>query len=273
MSFIELSLICLVAMLGPLLAGPRRWHLPLVLGELLAGVVLGRSLLGWVHADNETLKFLADIGFALMMFVSGTHVPVRDRTIRAAIGKGALRVVVTAVVAVLIGTAVALLFGSANAPLYAVLMASSSAALVLPIIESLRFKGPSVLELTAQVALADVAAIVALPLAIDPSHAGPKALGALAVAASAAVLWWLLRRADATGGRQRFHTFSENRKFALELRVQLTILFALAGVALFFNVSIMLAGFAFGLAVSAVGEPRRLARQLFARNDGFLGAG
>ncbi|NUP75300.1 MAG: cation:proton antiporter, partial [Sinomonas sp.] len=35
--------------------------------------------------------------------------------------------------------------------------------------------------------------------------------------------------------------------------------------------SIMLAGFAFGLAVSAVGEPRRLARQLFALNDGFLG--
>lgn len=271
MSFVELSLICIVALLGPLLAAREAWHLPLVLGELLAGVIVGKSLLGWVDAGNQTLTFLADIGFALMMFVAGTHVPVRDSTIHAAIGKGALRAVVTAVVAVALGIAVALLFGSARAPLYAVLMGSSSAALVLPIIDSLAFKGPSILELTAQVALADVAAIVALPLAIDPAHAGPKALGALAVAVCAVVVWWILRRFERNGARRRLHNFSEHRKFALELRIQLSILFALAGLAVLFNVSIMLAGFAFGLAVSAVGEPRRLARQLFAVNDGFLG--
>jgi Kef-type K+ transport system membrane component KefB len=33
----------------------------------------------------------------------------------------------------------------------------------------------------------------------------------------------------------------------------------------------MLAGFSFGLAVAAVGEPRRLAHQLFAVTEGFLG--
>jgi Kef-type K+ transport system membrane component KefB len=33
----------------------------------------------------------------------------------------------------------------------------------------------------------------------------------------------------------------------------------------------MLAGFSIGLAVTAVGEPRRLARQLFAVTEGFLG--
>ena len=271
MSFIELSLICVIALLGPLLASREGWHLPLVLGELLAGVVVGKSLLGWVDAGNQTFTFLADIGFALMMFVAGTHVPIRDRTIRAAIGKGALRAVVTAAVAVALGIAVALLFGSAKAPLYAVLMGSSSAALVLPIIDSLALKGTSILELTAQVALADVAAIVALPLAIDPGHAGPKAVGALAVAVCAVVVWWFLRRFERNGARRRLHTFSEHRKFALELRIQLSILFALAGLAVFFNVSIMLSGFAFGLAVAAVGEPRRLARQLFAVNDGFLG--
>ncbi|WP_369046430.1 cation:proton antiporter [Sinomonas sp. P10A9] len=271
MSFVELSLICVVALLGPALAAKRSWHLPLVLGELLAGVIVGKSLLGWVNAGNETFTFLADIGFALMMFVAGTHVPMRDRTIRDAVGKGALRVVITAVLAAALGIGVAILLGSANAPLYVVLMASSSAALVLPIIDSLKLSGPSVLELTAQVALADVAAIVALPLAIDPANAGPKALGALAVAVCAVVLWWGLRRFENDGSRQRLHDMSEARKFALELRIQLSILFALAGLAVFTHVSIMLAGFAFGLAVSAVGEPRRLARQLFALNDGFLG--
>jgi Kef-type K+ transport system membrane component KefB len=36
-------------------------------------------------------------------------------------------------------------------------------------------------------------------------------------------------------------------------------------------VSILLAGFSFGLVVAAVGEPRRLARQLFAVTEGFFG--
>jgi Kef-type K+ transport system membrane component KefB len=36
-------------------------------------------------------------------------------------------------------------------------------------------------------------------------------------------------------------------------------------------VSIMLAGFCFGLAVAGVGQPRRLARQVFALTEGFLG--
>jgi Sodium/hydrogen exchanger family len=37
------------------------------------------------------------------------------------------------------------------------------------------------------------------------------------------------------------------------------------------HVSVMLAGFAFGLALSAIGTPRRLASQLFAVTEGFLG--
>jgi hypothetical protein len=48
-------------------------------------------------------------------------------------------------------------------------------------------------------------------------------------------------------------------------------LFALAGLAVNVHVSVMLAGFAFGLALSAVGTPRRLASQLFAVTEGFLG--
>ena len=67
------------------------------------------------------------------------------------------------------------------------------------------------------------------------------------------------------------HRISQQRKFAVELRISLTILFSLAAVAVGTHVSIMLAGFAFGLVVAAIGEPRRLARQLFALTEGFLG--
>jgi Kef-type K+ transport system membrane component KefB len=152
-----------------------------------------------------------------------------------------------------------------------VLLASSSAALVLPIIDSLHLGGPAVLQLLPQVAIADAACIVALPLAVDPAHAARAALGALAVLAAAAVLFVILRYLERSGLRRRAHRVSEERKFALELRVNLVILFGLAAIATGSHVSILLAGFSFGIVVAAVGEPRRLARQLFALTEGFLG--
>ncbi|MFE4837951.1 cation:proton antiporter [Arthrobacter sp. NPDC056691] len=271
MSFFQLSLIAAVGLMGPLLALPRKWHLPVVLGQLLAGIAIGRTGLNLVNAADPTFSFVADVGFALIMFVAGTHVPVRDRAIRPSLGTGALRAGIAAVLAAAVGTLIAFAFGTGHAPLYAVLLASSSAALVLPIVDSLRLTGPKVLTTTAQVAIADIACIIALPLAVDPPNAPRAAVGAAVVAVCAAVLFFVLRWLERSGTRGRVHDVSEDRKFAMELRIQLALLFALSGLAVAGHVSIMLAGFSFGLVVAAVGEPRRLAHQLFAVSDGFLG--
>ncbi len=270
MTFTQLAVIGLVALLGPLLAYPRGWHLPIVLGELVAGVVVGRTGLGYLDAGDPVFAFLANIGFALVMFVAGTHVPLRDPALRPALRSGVVRAAVVAVVATGLAVVVARVFGIPHTPLYAVLMASSSAALVLPVIDSLGLGGPNVIGLLPQVAIADSLCIVALPLAIDPAHVLRAAGGSAAVIAAAVGVWLVLRQLERRGIRRRAHLVSEQRRFATELRVQLVILAALAALAVATHVSIMLAGFAFGLAVTAVGEPRRLARQLFALNDGFL---
>src|SRR4051794_25011587 len=269
--FGTLALIGLIGVLGPLLATPQRWRLPVVLGELIAGIALGRTGFRELHPTNQTFTFMADIGFALVMFVAGSHVPVRDPDLRPALRIGVLRALAIGMLSVGIGAAIAQGFNTGHAGLYAVLMASSSAALILPIIDSLVLGGPAVLALLPQIAIADAACIVALPLAIDPRHAARAGLGALAVLASAGVLFLVLRETERRGWRHRVHNLSENRSFALELRIQLLILFALAFLAVKTHVSIMLAGFSFGLAVAAVGEPRRLAKQLFAVTEGFLG--
>jgi Kef-type K+ transport system membrane component KefB len=271
MTFSALAVIGLAAMLGPLLALPKRWHLPVVLGELLAGIVLGPTVFGGLHAADPGFTFLANVGFALVMFVAGSHVPVRDASVRSALGVGAVRAVGIGVVAVAFGLAISAAFGTGHPAMYAVLMASSSAALVMPIVDSLGLSGPSLLKTLAQVAIADTACIVALPLAIDPAHAARAGLGALGVAGIAGVLFLVLRQIERSGLRHRLHRLSEQRKFALELRISLVILFALAAIAVRSHVSIMLAGFAFGLVVAGIGAPRRLARQLFAVADGFLG--
>ena len=60
---------------------------PPVLGEIVAGIVLGPSLLGWLSPETmaflfpassmETLKLLSQIGVALFMFVVGMELDVR----------------------------------------------------------------------------------------------------------------------------------------------------------------------------------------------------
>src|SRR5260370_18551416 len=45
-------------------------HLPAVLGQLLVGVVVGPSLLGWVQV-NGTLASFANLGVILLMFIAG----------------------------------------------------------------------------------------------------------------------------------------------------------------------------------------------------------
>ena len=82
MTFGALAVIAAVGVLGPLLALPERWHLPVVLGELVAGIALGPTGVGALHAPDPTFTFLANIGFALVMFVAGSHVPVRDPRLR-----------------------------------------------------------------------------------------------------------------------------------------------------------------------------------------------
>jgi len=268
--FGTLALLTAVGFAGPLLASLPRLRIPVIIGELTAGLIIGKTGFGVVDVANPTFQLFADIGFALVMFVAGTHVPIRGHQLRSVLPLALARAVLSGAIAAALGVGLAAQFGTGHAALYAVLMASSSAALALPVIDSLRLQGPHVLSVTAQIAIADAACIVLLPLVIDVRRAPMAALGALAVAGCAVVSLVLLRAVDSGGRRRRLHIYSEKHRFALELRTSLIVLFALAALAVSTHVSIMLAGFAVGLVVAAVGEPRRLARQLFGITEGFF---
>jgi predicted Kef-type K+ transport protein len=259
--FNTLALLAAVGFAGPLLASVPRLRIPVIIGELVAGLVLGESGFGVVDVDNPTFELLANIGFALVMFVVGTHVPIRDRRMRSAVPLALARVVLIGVVAAALGVGLSAEFGTDHAALYAVLIASSSAALALPVIDSLGLQGPHVLSVTAQIAVADATSIVLLPLVIDVRRAPKAAVGALVIAGCAAVLFVLLRRVDRRGWRKRLHKYSEKLNFALELRISLLVLFALAALAVSTHVS------------SAVRHHRRVLRPAVLRVAGRLAAG
>src|ERR1700749_2283189 len=100
-----------------------------MVGELIAGLIIGRTGFGLVDDTNPTFQLFANIGFALVMFVVGTHVPIRSPEVRSAVPRALARAALSGVVAVALGIGLAVGFRTGHAALYAVLMASSSAAL------------------------------------------------------------------------------------------------------------------------------------------------
>ncbi len=77
MDAIELLLPLALILIGARLVGrlSQRLGMPAVLGELLAGLILGPSLLGWVHT-GEVLNAVAGIGVLLLMFIAGLETDV-----------------------------------------------------------------------------------------------------------------------------------------------------------------------------------------------------
>nr|WP_246308682.1 cation:proton antiporter [Kineosphaera limosa] len=261
----------MVAILGPLLSLSRGIRVPVVIGELAVGLALGTTGLRMLDPHDPTFAFLADIGFGLVMFLAGTHVPMRDPALRAGALIGLLRALLIGALSVPVGLGLAHLFGTGHGLLYAVLLTSSSASIVMPAMAGLPQIAPAIVAMLPQLAVADAVCIVLLPLAIDPANAARAAIGGLAVIAAALLVYVVMRWVEVTGRRRAVHQLSEERGLALELRVSLTILFGLAALATAGHVSIMLAGFTMGLAYSAVGPPRRLSNQVFGLTEGFFG--
>jgi len=68
----SLLLITSLAALVPLLAARlQKFRVPIVVGEILVGIIIGKSGLHLVAANSEIIQFLAWFGFIFLMFLSG----------------------------------------------------------------------------------------------------------------------------------------------------------------------------------------------------------
>ena len=75
-SFMPLLIVSAVAFGVPLLVSRfKKFPIPVVVGEILCGIIIGRSGFNLVRYDSW-LQFLAEFGFAYLMFLSGLEVDV-----------------------------------------------------------------------------------------------------------------------------------------------------------------------------------------------------
>lgn len=75
LSFLPLLIVIFLAFLVPIaLSRFRRLRLPIVVGEIIAGIIIGRSGFGWVQHHEVVLDLLAELGFVFLMFLSGMEI-------------------------------------------------------------------------------------------------------------------------------------------------------------------------------------------------------
>jgi Kef-type K+ transport system membrane component KefB len=270
MSFSTLVVIVLAGLGGPLLAILANRFVPLVIGELIAGILVGPSVLDAVHPGNGTVSFLAEIGFAMLMLTVGMQLPLRDRRLAASLRAGALLAVLVGVLAVPAGLLAARIAGTAHAAVYAVLLASGSAAVLLPALEESGVESRDVLTVMAQVTIADVVTILSVPIVLQPGRSGRALLGGALVLASAALIFAAARRVEGHAWVHRVRALSKQRHWALDLRSSLLVLFLLAWIAQKGGTSVLIAGFGAGVMVALIGGPKRLSTQVRGIADGFF---
>ena len=265
-----LALIVLAGLAGPLLGAGRDTFVPLVIGEILAGVIIGRTGLGAVDPADPTVQLFSDVGFAMLMFTVGVHIPLRDPRLPASLRSGAVAAAAVLLVAPLGGLAAAEFAGTRDAAVYAVILASGSVAVALPMITEARLTGAQALTVIGQVTIADVVTILAIPLVLHPGRAANAALGGALVAAGAVAVYLLAHWVYEQDWAHRLRSRSKQRHWALDLRLALLVLFALSWVAQESGTSVLIAGFGTGLLVAGLGPPNRLFTQVRGLADGFF---
>src|SRR3954452_18736024 len=162
--FTNLLIVVVVGFCAPLALGfVPRLQLPAVVLEIVAGIVVGPSVLGWVEVDDP-VAVLAIVGLAFLLFLAGLEIEfdkLRGRVLKAtAIGFAASFAIALVVSGVLSG------LGVLDHPLFiAIVLSATSLGIVIPVLKDAGEAGSTFGQLViAGATIADFATVILLSL-------------------------------------------------------------------------------------------------------------
>ena len=132
-SFENLLIVAAAGLLAPFALGlVPGLRLPAVVLEIVLGIVVGPSLLGWVEVD-EPVEVMSLLGLAFLLFLAGLEIDLRalrGRLLRSASAGFALSLILALVAGLALDAA-----GIAGEPvLIAVILASTSLGVIVPVL-------------------------------------------------------------------------------------------------------------------------------------------
>ena len=253
-SFQNLFVVSVVALTAPLLLGyAPRLRVPSPVLEIVAGVVLGPGVLGWVDADLPVQVF-AIAGLAFLLFLAGLEIDVRalrGRPLRLSV----LGSVITLALGVAVGVALTGA-GWVTSPLVvAIALSATSLGLVVPVLKDAGRADSIVGQgVIAAASVADFAAVLLLSLFFSASDTSTGTrlvlLGAFCVLA--VVVTVVVRRA---GRSMRLgDVLTRLQDTTAEIRVRACVVLLLGFVALAgrFGLETILGAFIAGAVVGLV---------------------
>lgn len=159
-----------------------RLRQPAVVGYILAGVILGPSVLGGIE-DRENISFLAELGVLMLLFFIGMELNLRDFRAVWRVAVATMLLQVAGSVLVMLGLGYALGWPVGVALLFGFVMALSSTAVVVKMLETVNILRTPVGQLTLGVLIAQDLAVIPMVLVV-----GALGEGELGVAAAAKVV-------------------------------------------------------------------------------------
>jgi Kef-type K+ transport system membrane component KefB len=231
-SFTNLLVVAAVAAAVPLALGwAPRLRIPAVVLEIVAGVVLGPSVLGWVEVDLP-VQVLALFGLAFLLLLAGLEIDLRGLRGRL-LGLAAAGYVGSLALAVLVGVGAAAAGWTASPLFLAIALTATSLGLVVPVLKDAGRAADPVGQTTiAGASVADFAAIVLLTLLFSASGGGPGTTTAFLVMFVALAVVLALGIGRARRSMRLGDVLVRLQDTTAEIRVRLVVLLLVAFVAL-----------------------------------------
>lgn len=240
-----LILIMTIAVLAPLLAyGAGRWlPVPLVIFEILLGIVIGPDVLGWAPSD-ALIDGLSQLGLTMLIFLAGYEIEfgkVRGDTLKRSVGAWVAALVLGLGAGVLLGD------GYDKGVFIGVALTSTALGTVLPVLRDagdLHGRFGSVVM--AFGAVGEFGPIIAMALLLSGrSPAQSTALLAAFAALTAGAVLWALKPRRPWFSRVIAKTLHSSGQFAVRFVFLLLALMLGASTAL--GLDVLLGAFAAGL--------------------------
>lgn len=256
LNFTSLLIIGAVAVLMPLLLGLfPAVKVPAVVLEIVGGVLVGPTVLGWVHL-NAPVRVVSDLGLGFLLFMAGFEIDLR-RVNRRALALASRAFVVSVVLALLAGYALQLTSQITDGLLIGISLMATSLGILVPILKDAQHTDSPFGELVmAAGSLAELAPLILVSLFFSASSKNPSVeLGLLLSFAGLTVIVVVAAERIRRWGRLR-QVVERLANTSSQLRVRLVITFALAFgvVAEHFGLATILGSFLAGIIVRRTGH-------------------
>ncbi|MGW2299706.1 cation:proton antiporter [Streptomyces sp. NPDC001809] len=240
-----LILIMAIAVLAPLLAYGvgRRLPVPLVIFEILLGILIGPDVLDWARTD-ALIDGLSQLGLTMLIFLAGYEIEfgkVRGDTLRRSVGAWLIALVLGLAVGVLLGG------GYTKGVFIGVALTSTALGTVLPVLrDSGALQGRFGTVVMAFGAVGEFGPIIAMALLLSGRGAAESTvLLAVFAALTAGALFWALRPRPPWFSRVIAKTLHTSGQFAV--RFVFLLIALMLGAAQALGLDILLGAFAAGL--------------------------